>query len=222
MNTQLKTAIIDNRPFVVQALAEQFRVAHDIEIVATGQTGESIIDIAQNCDPNILIIAADIPQNNHNTMRFQLIHILRIIKYQYSKIKVILMVSKHIPILAYLATQDLDVAGYIVMQDARITRMPDVVRQIAAGRKIHSDIIKTDPAYLEMRNGLTDTQITILCALVTNPDQKLKQVADGIGLSYGSIRVIMSTIFKVCGTCSITGTLMETNAWDIRQFQLTS
>jgi DNA-binding MarR family transcriptional regulator len=70
------------------------------------------------------------------------------------------------------------------------------------------------------KQGLSDTQIFILCALVTDPNLSQQQLADAIGISYGSLRTSMSRLFKACGARNITGALMATNAWDIRQFQL--
>ncbi len=215
-------AIIDNRPLIAQALAEQFKATNDMQVVATGRTAEDIFPIADHWQPDIFIIATDLPQTASNdAIRFQPIRILRILNRRHPDTQVILLVNKHIPVLAHLAAEHLGVMGYILMQDPRITHMVDVIRHILVGRRVYSKSIEEDyfNAIISKR-GLSDTQIFILCALVTDPNLSQQQLADAIGISYGSLRTSMSRLFKACGVRNITGALMATNAWDIRQFQL--
>ena len=111
--------------------------------------------------------------------------------------------------------------GYILMQDPRITHLVDVIRHVLVGRRVYSRSIEEDlfNSIISQR-GLSDTQIFILCALATDPNLSQQQLAEVIGISYGTLRTSMSRMFKACGACTITGALMATNAWDIRQFQL--
>ena len=215
-------AIIDNRPLITQALSEQFKVAIDMRVVAVGRTGEDIFPIADHWQPDIFIIATDLPQAaNNDVIRFQPIRILRLLNRRHPDTQVILLVNKHIPVLAHLAAKHLGVMGYILMQDPRMTYMVDVIHHILVGRKVYSISVQEERFTLAIqKQGLSDTQIFILCALVTDPNLSQQQLAEVIGISYGTLRTSMSQLFKACGARNITGTLMATNAWDIRQFQL--
>ena len=59
-------AIIDNRPLIAQALTEQFKAPNDMRVVAVGQTGDDIFPIADHWQPDIFIIATDLPQTATN------------------------------------------------------------------------------------------------------------------------------------------------------------
>lgn len=215
-------AIIDNRPLIAQALSEQFEATIDMRVVAVGQTGEDIFPIADHWRPDIFVIATDLPQTASNdVIRFQPIRILRILNRRHPDTQVILLVNKHIPVLAHLAAEYLGVMGYILMQDPRITHMVDVIRHVLVGRRVYSKSSEEDLFNsIISKRGLSDTQIFILCALVTDPNLSQQQLAEAIGISYGTLRTSMSQLFKACGARNITGALMATNAWDIRQFQL--
>jgi DNA-binding NarL/FixJ family response regulator len=215
-------AIIDNRPLIAQALTEQFKAPNDMRVVAVGQTGDDIFPIADHWQPDIFIIATDLPQTASNdNIRFQPIRILRILNRRHPDTQVILLVNKHIPVLAHLAAKHLGVMGYILMQDPRITHLVDVIRHVLVGRRVYSKSSEEDLFNsIISKRGLSDTQIFILCALVTDPNLSQQQLAEVVGISYGTLRTSMSQLFKACGARTITGTLMATNAWDIRQFQL--
>ena len=65
-----------------------------------------------------------------DAIRFQPIRILRILNRRHPDTQVILLVNKHIPVLAHLAAKHLGVMGYILMQDPRITHLVDVIRHV--------------------------------------------------------------------------------------------
>ena len=160
-------AIIDNRPLIAQALAEQFKAPNDMRVVAVGQTGDDIFPIADHWQPDIFIIATDLPQTATNdAIRFQPIRILRILNRRHPDTQVILLVNKHIPVLAHLAAKHLGVMGYILMQDPRITHLVDVIRHVLVGRRVYSisidwtfdnviDIIMKNETIHSTRNSAT-------------------------------------------------------------------
>lgn len=214
--------IIDNRPLIAQALIEQFKAVNDMQVVAVGRTGEDIFPIADHWQPDIFIIATDLPQTvNNDVVRFQPIRILRILKCQYPDTRVILLVNKHIPVLAHLAAERLGVMGYILMQDPRITCIVDVIRHVLVGRMVYSKSVQEERFTSAIqKQGLSDTQIFILSAVATDPNLTQQQLADIVGITHGTLRNVMSQLFQACGVRNLTAAMMATNAWDIRQFQL--
>lgn len=221
MERHISLSIVDNRPLIVQALAEQIAAVKDMRLVATGQVGDHILPITQTGYPDILIISTDVPQAEHNdVIRFQPIPALRILQRCYPDTKVIFLVSHHLPVLAVLAER-MGVLGYILLQDPRMANIVEVIRHVQAGRKVYSRAIREEQFYLSIQHkGLSDTQINILGALATDPNLSQQQIARTIGITHGSLRNALSQLFQACGVRNLLGVLLATQAVDMTQFQL--
>lgn len=221
MERQISLSIVDNRPLIVQALAEQIATVRDMRLAATGQVGDHILPIAQTWHPDILVVSTDMPQaENNDVIRFQPMPMLRILKRRYPDTKVIFLVSNHLPVLAYLAER-MGVMGYILLQDPRMASIVDVIRHVRTGRMVYSKAVREEQFYLAIQDkGLSDTQINILGAVATDPSLSQQQIARTIGITHGSLRNALSQLFQACGVRNLLGVLLATQAVDMTQFQL--
>lgn len=221
MERLISISIVDNRPLIVQALAEQIAAVKDLRLAATGQVGDHILPIAQTWQPDILIVSTNMPQaENNDVIRFQPMPMLRILKRRYPDTKVIFLVSNHLPVLAYLAER-MGVMGYILLQDPRMANIVDVIRHVRTGRKVYSKAVQEEQFYLVIQDkGLSDTQINILGTISVDPSLSQQQIARAIGITHGSLRNALSQLFQACGVRNLLGVLLATQAVDMTQFQL--
>lgn len=222
-NTKPSIALIDNHPLILQALRQQLQAAPDLAVAYEGSAGDHILDAAEAVKPELFIINTDIPQaENNEVIRFQPIPTLRILRHRYPQNHIILLVNKHLPVLAHLA-KSLGVQGYILLQDPKMADMPGVIRHVLAGRKVYSTAVPDDPFSLCLPNkGLSDTQINILGAVVTDPNLSYQQIAQLLGISHGTLRNALSQLFQVCQVRNLLGALLATQAMGIEQFHFHS
>ncbi len=221
MKKQISLVIIDDRPLIVQALRQQIQAAPDMMLAHEGYAGDYILIVAEVVKPDIFIINIDIPQaENNDIIRFQPIPTLRILRRRCPQTHIILLANKHLPVLAHLVDH-LGAEGYILLQDARMADMPNVIRHVAVGRKVYSTPVQEDRFYLALqKKGLSDTQINILGAAAVDPNLSYQQIANLLGISHGTLRNALSQLFQVFNVRNLTAALLATHAIGIDHFQL--
>src|SRR5258708_36967884 len=63
-SAKIRVAIIDDYPIIREGLRNLIREQTDIEVVAEGQSGQEALDIAENINPDVIVLDINLPDEN--------------------------------------------------------------------------------------------------------------------------------------------------------------
>ncbi len=203
----ITVAIVDDHPLLIEGVKRRLALAPDIEVVATGSSGECFESIISTTRPEVILLDLSLPARQGMRLsagaeRYRSLAALRDAIVRDSGSQIIVLSSEADPAIV-ARTIDMGAAGYIVKDDIASLDLGDFVRRVAAGemalsREAHrlarQHRLRAERS--EADSDLTPAERRVANDLVSFPGETLKGRALRLNNSPNTIKHQLGDIFR--------------------------
>lgn len=203
---------VDDHPLIRQAVRSLLAEREDIEVVGEGGTGDSVLALMAEHNPDILLLDLSMPQgeNAEESAGFRAFPTIEAVRKQWPQTGIIILTQSNVP--AFLNTFiELGVAGYILKSDDLSLRLVNAIDSVSQGGIYFSESISQ-----MFRNGGDDTDVTltprqleILTYIFRYPDSSGLTRAAAFNISDGTLRSHLTQAYKALGAANITSAIIR-------------
>jgi two-component system, NarL family, response regulator DesR len=193
----IRVAVVDDHPHVAIALRALLDRTADIRLVAEARRGSEVFALVQRERPHVLLLDLLIESE------FDALSAVRALRAHHPDLRICLL-SAHIEPAYVRDLLEAGVCGYILKDDDYVSRIEQIVRDLAAGRRYLSpqayDALAEATQQAGDRELLTDRERDVLRLAqrgLPNP-----QIAQALHLSPGTVRNHLSAIYQKLGVHS--------------------
>ncbi len=203
----ITVAIVDDHPLLVEGVKRRLELASDVDVVATGSSGECFEEIVASVRPDVVLLDLSLPEQRGTLLsaggkRYRSIRALKAITASETAPQIIVLSSEADPAVV-ARTIDMGAAGYIVKDDIASLDLGDFVRRVAAGEMTLSrEAHKLARQHrLQSERGSPETKLSpaeqrVAHDLVSFPGDNLKARALRLNNSPNTIKHQLGDIFR--------------------------
>jgi two-component system response regulator DesR len=193
----IRVAVVDDHPHVAIALRALLDKTEDIRLVAEANRGGEVFSLVRRTRPHVLLLDLLIePQ-------FDALSTVRDLRANFPELRICLL-SAHLEPPYVRDLIEAGVCGYILKDDDYVSRIEDIIRDLAAGQLYLSpqayEALAQATRHTGDRELLTERERDILRLAqrgLPNP-----QIAQALHLSPGTVRNHLSAIYRKLGVHS--------------------
>lgn len=187
-------AIADDHPIVLSGLASLIGSAPDFEVIGSASSGPTVLELIDRAHPSIAVLDLNMPGLSG-------IGVLRTLQERQADTRVVLLAATLGDADVYDAVTH-GAAG-VVLKDAAPETLIDCLREVVAGgRWLPPDLVELPVAretarrtrWQELSASLTDRELDV--TRLTVAGHANKEVAFALGLSEGTVKVHLNSIFR--------------------------
>jgi len=209
-----RIVIVDDHPIVQDAIESKLSSRDDIELVAKGETGEDVIRLVKEYEPDILILDLRMPQTNSGSSQqsFQAIPTIYQISESYPHTKIIIFTSYLIPALVQEVVRG-KIKGYLLKRDKLSRKLLTAVDMVMMGSVFVSETISdnlggSEPISSEQIK-LNPRPLEALRRLFADPDLSTAQHAANMGISKSTFKQHLSAAYRALGVQDRTAAMVR-------------
>ncbi|MEU9155339.1 response regulator transcription factor [Streptomyces sp. NPDC048417] len=183
----IRVLLADDEHLIRGALVTLLRLESDLEVVADAGEGVRILDLALRTRPDVAVIDVNMPDLNGLEAAAQLLEHLPSCR--------VLLLSSLDQSGTVRRALELKVGGYL-LKDAAPGELIMAIRQVAEGQRIIASELML-AAWDTNANPLTTRETKVL--QMTSEGMGVREVADGLHLSLGTVRNYLSSAVSKLG-----------------------
>ncbi|MCO5206245.1 MAG: response regulator transcription factor [Anaerolineae bacterium] len=189
-NGKIKVVAIDDHPLIRAGIRGQIAEDHSIHLVAEGCTGDDVLRLAEEYNPDVMLLDIEMPQSvSANGKRFKIMTVLPVLFQRHPDLAVVI-ISQYLSTSLFTGAFQRGVAGYLLKDDAATMVLSQAIHSVVAGRPYYSPSVTTKINYSskKLSDRVTPRQRDVLIALVENPNQTFVEHAASLGMSVGTFK----------------------------------
>jgi len=205
MPNQIRLAILDDHPSIIDGYRYRLTTESQIKIVATGLHWEEFEPKLASNPADVLILDLNVPTSADNSATIPVLHVVSTLLKQYPRMHILVISMLQQPALIE-ELADAGVSGYIVKNDrVSLLQLAYVIGIIASG-----GVFFSPGAFHDLRLGLlrksdlSPRQLEILSMCAAYPNSTTKSIAKMLGVSAPTVRNLLSGAYKRLGTSNRT------------------
>ena len=199
MGEQIKVAILEDHPIVVDGYTMNLRDLEDISIVQVAANGEELTSmLKEHPDIDVLIMDINVPMSaDDKEGNIPILHLAPEILEKRPNINILVISMLKEPFLIK-ELMDAGVRGYLLKGDNEASRqLPSVIRRVTRGTICLSENAKDLLESVEESNpyGITYRQLEILSMCAAYPDSTSDQLANQLGIVGSTVRNLLQGVY---------------------------
>lgn len=198
MKNQIKIAIADDHPFMIDGIKTVLADSPEIQIVGEANNGLEIIEIVKTKKPDLVLLDIRMPELDG-------IEAAKILKRRIGDIKIIIMTQFDERSLIRRC-QKIGVEGYL-LKDCGKSELIEAIHKVNKGG-LHFSINKSNATLQTTRIKSKDTILSsreIEVLLLMANDKNCNEIARELGLNESTIRTYRQRLLKKSGTNTYSG-----------------
>lgn len=196
---KIQIAIVDDHQIIIDGLVALLREHPLIEIAATANEGENMLQLLQKTVVDILLTDVMMPGMNG-------VELARAVKVEFPSIKIIaLSMSGQADVVEQMINESA-IAGFMLKQTNATELANAIAKVYNGGTCFQEDVLKELALYADMRQDIFSTRITNrekqLIALIEK-DLSNKDIAATLFISTHTVETHRKNIFRKTGTNNV-------------------
>lgn len=197
-NQKIRIAMLDDHQSILDGYRLRIQQDPDLEVVATGSTGEELDGLLTGMDIDVLLLDVQVPISKNNPNPYPVIHEIKRILDRYPNVSILAISMYAVPSLIK-TIMEAGASGYILKDDNETIReLPSVIRSIASG-----GIHMSQKAFLkfqqrqqeQLKEALTPRQLEAISLCAAYPDATSAELAAKMNISNSTFRNTLSQAY---------------------------
>lgn len=206
----IKVVLIDDHFLIHESVAHQLAKHTDLQLVATGTAGEQLEPLIEQHCPDVVLLDLGIPPKVGTTIRaggrYPVLPAVRRLRQRYPATQFVILSADATPALVEGALE-VEAKGYLLKDDELSVRLADAIRAVSKGgvyfsKEVARQILSQRP--IRPDTDLTERQIAVLHAIVSNANLSYADHAQNMGIAEGTFRNHLRAIFERLGASNVT------------------
>lgn len=213
MTNLIRVAIVDDHFVTRQGVISLLARNEKIQVVGEGSTGEDILILLAQHQPDVMIIDLQMPAYNNQPdgPSFEPVQTLQKVLAEYESTAIVVLSQEH-EAQTIQSLAEIGVQGYLLKADSSAHLLDRVVEIVHTGEHYFSPevqrIIYAAPP-ITMTPGLTERQLDVLQAIARAPEASREELADKMGIVTSTLQKHITAIFTAMGTTNMVETIMK-------------
>jgi two-component system nitrate/nitrite response regulator NarL len=199
MVSQIRVAILDDHPSIIDGFTYRLSMNPSIQIVATAVFGEDLEPMIADHEVDVLLLDVSIPISQADRNPYPVLHVIPRLLEEHPKLN-ILIISMFTQRSLIDTLVNTGVSGYIFKDDqASIQKLDKIVETIAHGGVYFSQGAYRDPRENPSDTVLTPRQLEALSICAAIPDGDSMALAENLGITGSTMRNLLSSAYLRLG-----------------------
>lgn len=197
--SKIRIVAVDDHQLILEALTDNVNSQVDMELIATGRSGEQVLSLLQQHKPDVLLLDQRLPQFDEPEPRqwFRVLPSIKVIRRQFPEVRIVIFSASAEPIMVRQAVEA-GVSGYVCKYDDS-NALLEGIRSVTHGELFLSE--EASRAYVRYAKApLTRRQIEVLAAIKRNPTANYAALAADLHMAESTFKKHLTSGMRNLGT----------------------
>lgn len=208
----IRVVLVDDHPLIHEAVRSLLADRDDIKLVGQGFEGDQLLDILDECQPDVLILDLTMPrQRNDLQERFAYMPALAQVARDYSDTAIIIL-SQYLQSDIVRSAAEFGVKGYLLKSDNLSLNLPEAILAVSRGGVFFSEAVSKElfgQAKRPIENLLTLRQREVILAIANAPNDSYATTAGRLDITENTLKGHLKTAFSVLEVTTITACIIR-------------
>jgi DNA-binding NarL/FixJ family response regulator len=213
MNNLIRVVIVDDHFVTRQGIISLLAKNEKIQVVGEGGTGEDILILLAQHQPDVLIVDLQMPayKDQPNGPLFEPTKTLKQVLTEYDSTAIVVLSQEH-EAQTIQSLAEIGVQGYLLKADSSARLLDRVVEIIHTGDhyfspEVQKIIYAASP--IENNRMLTERQLDILRAIARSPEIDRDDLAKNMNIATSTLQKHITAIFAAMETTNMVATILK-------------
>jgi DNA-binding NarL/FixJ family response regulator len=205
---------VDDHHLIRQGVRSLLAPHSDVELVGEGSTGDNVLTLVEELNPDVLLLDLSMPQSSADTSsngQFKALPTIARLTKTHPGTAIIVLTQHFVPVIIQ-GSIDLGVKGYLLKSDDLSLNLPSAVATVSRGGVYFSETIGNElfgKSKADRAVNLTARQIEILTTIARTPDASYANQATNLGITESTLKNHLTKAFKALGVTNITAAIIR-------------
>jgi DNA-binding NarL/FixJ family response regulator len=208
----ITVVLVDDHPLIHEAVKGLLVERADIVLVGQGFTGEQLIPLLAEHEPDVLVLDLTMPEHRgHASARFVYMQALGQVSSEYPNTAIIIL-SQYLQSGIVQSAAEFGVRGYLLKSDNLSLNLPEAILAASRGGVFFSEGVSRElfgTAKKPAENPLSERQREVILAIAKKPDDSYAATAGRLGISENTLKGHLRVAFSQLEVTNITSCIIR-------------